>query len=288
MIVNVTYMKMEMEREGSICLYLINKEMEAKYAAQGFDYTPPIVFYLGDDDKKHLVDRLFGRPTPNFYLADAYQYLGATQTGLHYIHPQGANSCEQWWFTFPGHHLAGNLIHITEPGHVFEILASTWEAIGRAVAPVVEWDISPEVQAKLDEDKVDPRAPKLTDLLDSLERIAANHSNGKPAKVHIRFDHKPREGEPNSYYFLITDEKENRVINGGIIAHPNYDGFTTYDGKEFFADEEVAYLCPNYPHHIEAHPDLKHTGLQVKTPGDHYLTMVKHHPSGTWKYQTHT
>ena len=69
----------------------------------------------------------------------------------------------------------------------------------------------------MEPDKFSPANKRqLTEITRNLMRIARNNSDGNCATVYISTD-----PYPNSFYFSISSSTGVRVMNGGIICHPN-------------------------------------------------------------------
>jgi hypothetical protein len=79
------------------------------------------------------------------------------------------------------------------------------------------------VQSKLESDQTrfDVTNQPL-DLILRLTRIAESYSDGNLITVTVYFDERPTDERPTSYYWSITNENNQRCMNGGFIAHRKY------------------------------------------------------------------
>lgn len=58
------------------------------------------------------------------------------------------------------------------------------------------------------------------DMLERLEQIAKNYSDGNMITISLSFDgYNPSHNRPDDFYFDIRDDKNRRIMNGGIIWH---------------------------------------------------------------------
>lgn len=146
------------------------------------------------------------------------------------------NGHEEFWMTFPVWEIKAGLLAAldcqederTTVAEYTKVICDRWS---EQYGPRFRWEMHnwygddvPAIEEKVKADTTNPLAPGLTDALELLERIACNHSDGQENVIQLSYDSRPRVDEPASYYFCVVDHEGRRIMNGGIIAHPEYEG----------------------------------------------------------------
>jgi hypothetical protein len=155
--------------------------------------------------------------------------------GIHLLkcHPRGmvelylnGSTLERREVVFPGAHLYEYLNGVLTTGATFSMSATQRDRVAEEVAPRMRFEYGKGYMSETGvEASIQEWGKLYPDLLiqvENLKRIALNHSDGQENVVFLRYDMSPREGVPPSFYFEIQNAKTELIMNGGIIAHPQY------------------------------------------------------------------
>ena len=187
----------------------------------------PIGFIITFDEAEYALSCLTGTAKFAPWFDDGVHLIRMTQHGFRHLYT-GGSRLQQDMAVFPGVELAKALTYILRYSKVDETYTFTPEClaeIAQHYAPVVrwdyrEWDDVEPVQNALARLSVD--YPYLSEATAHLEAIAGNSSDGLPVTIYLSYDGMPKEGVPPSFYFDIRTPNDERIMNGGIIAHPQY------------------------------------------------------------------
>ena len=223
--VNVSQLEIT-RRENLVSLHPVSNEMLDKAEETGKShYAHPLWLCLSIAETKHAIQNLRGEGEFAPYMNDGIHLVRFHMRGMDEIELSG-DRFERWYFTMPGEWLADRLEEAIEQQPETKTMydSDTFARLRWQYRAIVKWDYADGVHTKILEDLQDERAPGLQRALDGLWRIASNESDGIASWIHLRFDARPKENEPASYYFYITVGAEQKCsMNGGIIAHRDWD-----------------------------------------------------------------
>jgi hypothetical protein len=191
-------------------------------------------YYIGKSELELVLSCLLGKAEfyPSFN--DGMYLIRFVPDGIHaielspymsYCRDEKKDGCyKDRNFVFPGKELAQllQMLELFEQGEYdFSDKIPEWV---EKYSPKVQVNIEPDVKAKLEADLVhdllDEETPR--NLIDYLTGWAEGYSDGELVQVNIVFDSwKNPEDKPSNYYWWICDENNNRIVNGGFIAHEN-------------------------------------------------------------------
>lgn len=229
-----------------VCLHPVNEDMDCRAQETGkMYYNHPRYLVLSHAETMLAIDCCRGTAEFYPYLDDGIHLLKFSPRGLVEISLDGVRF-ERLYFTMPGTFLAGLLQDALDNAptagnqeYTRTVSPHTLLELASDYAPRVVWEYErlydydkheltdQTTKNLIDTDLADSRQTRLADCLDSLRRIAINHSDGIPSVIRISPDHRPAENEPTSYYWTIhatnrATGQGYRVMNGGIIAHENH------------------------------------------------------------------
>jgi hypothetical protein len=256
--VNVSQYCIKFLASGSIevCLQSIGREIIANKAIESGDsYNSnqhPTSIIIIPEELPLFVQCMTGESEFYPYFSDIAYLLRVFPNGFVYIHLSSGYSntgtYQEYRFDFPNR-LLTDLIerineHMKSPGTgEYSLSADSILEYTNKVKPKIQWVyqhrmsgkwVHPDNEPSYYEERIDKdiivslekwgkHYPGLLDHCKTLERIAANASTfGETITIELSFDmYNSDVSVPDSYYFFIHDDKGNRVMNGGIIAHYN-------------------------------------------------------------------
>jgi hypothetical protein len=261
MITNVTKYAVKFLESGSIEVILQSSNREAiasKSIESGDKYNDnqyPMSVIITDNELPLFLACMKGESNFYPYFSDISYLLRVYPDGFSYIKLSGMNDgisgkYSESTFTFPNKllpHLHRLItLHMESPSsEIYEIPSHEIQAFSDMVKPCFEWHYNHQTRGKWEHYAIgDPaiwhewiekditvslknwgeKYPKLNENLESLERIAANYSvYGERILIDISFDsYNTDDTIPDSFYFNIHNEEGQRIMNGGIIFHPDY------------------------------------------------------------------
>jgi hypothetical protein len=187
-------------------------------------------FILTNDEAEYARQCLTGTAKFVPYLDDGIHLVKFHRRGFVHLYT-GNSRFDRDDVVFPGQPLADAIGWLLQqPAGTERVFGEQEIAAWRErVAPRVRWIYGswggydqPEISVRDRLFATIPEYPALKAACDNLTQIAENYSDGLENTVTLRFDEKPRDDRPPSFYFEIRDYAGQLIMNGGIIAHPRY------------------------------------------------------------------
>ena len=202
------------------------------------------VFYISDSEVPDILSVLRGEADYYPFFADGMYLMQFMPGGARYIvlnryFSKGSNvkkdgDFEERWYKFPGDWFAEHLERASQlkEDETHEIDQLDIIKTGQGVRPRVKWTYGDGVPEGIDEDRARTDIYEDRDgtrdiqrCLDSVQRMAENHSDGQVIVVKFWFDFgfNRDDNRPHIYYYEVWDG-EKRLWNGGVVPHQMSDG----------------------------------------------------------------
>ena len=199
------------------------------------EHVDKTFYYFGESEIDYLLSCIDGTAKFYPYFDDGLYLLKITPNGIHCVH---STTNEQYWFTFPANELKC-WIHAVQDCIINEVEYN--KDISDSI-PVWHKIYSPNVKIQWQDDNIESRFLDDIDnpLVENREYASnwlqdrlnhcASYSNGNLITLHISYDRNPVDNIPTSYYWEIRSTDNQRIYNGGFIAHKysNDDGTVYY------------------------------------------------------------
>ena len=223
--VNLSRLSIEKLNNGHICLRFSTIQSDKNHG-----YMESV--YLTESESRAAIECLNGTALYYPYFDDGIHLIKFHPQGFNHLYT-GNNKAEKKYIYFPGSYIAASLTMILEgykdftefePDFIYQVKCHVSPKI-KVICQNIEdkTTIQDTIKRLLSDDKVKNDVIR---FIRSIVRIAKNSSSmGDRITVHLSYDgyKEPDRLYPSFYWCIMTDDNK-RVMNGGLIAHPNYHG----------------------------------------------------------------